>query len=179
MKKMCKNLLLVIFILSSCILASWLGTLYQRESRLPEWNASPLDYLPGQDTWQVLRVVDGDSILVRYRGKMQAVQLLYLNAPEKGRPHFEQSRQGLLDLIEGERVKIEFRIEKEERDFFGRLLAFVKVNGINVNLEMVRNGFASVYEPDDSTAARELLSAESDAKAAGYGLWANDGDRPS
>ena len=60
----------------------------------------------------------------------------------------------------------------EERDRYGRRLAYVVVDGERFNDELLRRGYARllVIEPNH-THARTMLRAELDAKRAGRGLW--------
>ena len=64
------------------------------------------------------------------------------------------------------------RFDDERRDQYGRLLAYVSVDGRFVNAELVRRGFARTLEiaPNTDEAAR-LDRLERRAGAAGLGLW--------
>jgi len=64
--------------------------------------------------------------------------------------------------------------EKYKEDKFGRILGYVFVNGVNFNLELVRNGLARVvlYEKRAKIKYQdELLSAEKSAKELRLGIW--------
>ena len=64
--------------------------------------------------------------------------------------------------------------EKYKEDKFGRILGYVFVNGVNFNLELVRNGLARVilYEKRAKIKYQdELLSAEKFAKELRLGIW--------
>jgi micrococcal nuclease len=76
-------------------------------------------------------------------------------------------------LLRGERVRLERDVE--ERDRYGRLLAYVYrvSDGLFVNAELVRQGYAQVLTiaPDVRHSARfEALARE--ARRRGRGLWA-------
>ena len=91
----------------------------------------------------VVRVVDGDTIRVIYRGKEERVRLLCIDTPEKGRAGFEEAAQAMRRLVEGRTVRLEFEEPGvEKRDRYGRLLAYVFVN---VNVEMVRLGHSRFW----------------------------------
>jgi micrococcal nuclease len=64
--------------------------------------------------------------------------------------------------------------DAEPRDAYGRLLAYVHRadNGLFVNLELVRDGFAVPLTFEPNTAHRdEIVAAATEAEAAGLGLW--------
>ena len=97
---------------------------------------------------RVVRVVDGDTIRVVYKGREEPVRLLTINTPEKGEPGFEEATEALGRLVvgdheEGRDVLLEFETPGvEARDRYGRLLAYVFVN---VNVEMVRLGHSPFW----------------------------------
>lgn len=116
---------------------------------------------------RVTRVIDGDSIEVDGR----AIRLIGINAPERGQPDYEPSRDALVHLLDGHDVRLEHDVEV--RDQYGRELAYVFLpDGRHVNEEMVRAGFAQVYTIAPNVAhAAELRAAEEEARTAGRGLW--------
>ncbi|MCK7469741.1 MAG: thermonuclease family protein [Desulfomicrobium escambiense] len=62
----------------------------------------------------------------------------------------------------------------EERDDYGRLLAFVRTEAGEIfNVTLVREGFAHAFLkfPFDEALRKELRAAESEAREAGRGLW--------
>lgn len=63
-------------------------------------------------------------------------------------------------------------IEVEDKDRYGRTVGRVFADGVDVNLEMVRRGFAWWYR---AYAKKDvaLAKAEAEAKNAGRGLWAD------
>jgi len=64
--------------------------------------------------------------------------------------------------------------EKYKEDKFGRILGYVFVNGVNFNLELVRNGLARVvlYEKRAKIKYQdELLSAEEEAREKRVEVW--------
>ena len=53
-------------------------------------------------------------------------------------------------------------------------MAYVYLDGVFINLEMVRAGYAVVYTvAPDVAHADEYLAAEREARAEGRGLWVN------
>ena len=92
---------------------------------------------------KVLRVVDGDTLRVNYKGKEEGVRLIGIDAPEsrpnkKAKNDAQRSGEDLKTITAmgkeatkyvktlvkpGDTVKIEFDVEK--RDKYGRLLGYV------------------------------------------------------
>ncbi len=124
-------------------------------------------------TAQVIDVYDGDTFTVELNGVRERVRLIGIDAPElNDSPQGPAAKLYLASLIAGETVDLVLGVK--ERDRYGRLLAYVCVNGLFVNLEMVRAGYASVWTyPPDVDHADEFLEAEREARAEGRGLWEN------
>ncbi|MBA5942372.1 MAG: thermonuclease family protein [Methanophagales archaeon] len=85
-------------------------------------------------------MIDGDTVVLR---DGERVRLIGIDAPEKGQPDSEAATRRLKDLIEGRYVTLEKDVEDKDR--FGRLLRYIYVNDTFVNLEVVREGYASVF----------------------------------
>ncbi|MFH1624734.1 MAG: thermonuclease family protein [Pseudomonadota bacterium] len=92
---------------------------------------SPLN---AQHTFQVARVVDGDTIIVNIFGKKERVRLIGVDTPETKHPkkpveyYGEDAYQFTKRLCEGERVRLEYDPNNKylkHRDKYGRLLAYV------------------------------------------------------
>jgi len=115
----------------------------------------------------VLRVVDGDTIDVEIKGERQRVRYIGMNTPERNEPCFDEATQANVDLALGKAVHLVSDVSETDR--YGRLLRYVYVGDVFVNLELVAQGYAEavLYRPDDRH--YELLS-ELEAKAAQAGL---------
>jgi endonuclease YncB( thermonuclease family) len=74
----------------------------------------------------------------------------------------------LASLVAGRRVGVRER----GRDAFGRVLAEIHVDSVNVNAEQVRRGYAWVFRRYSQDA--QLLGLEAEARAAKRGLWRDD-----
>lgn len=89
----------------------------------------------------VTRVIDGDTI---ESGEMK-IRLLGINSPEKGEKYFLEAKEFLEELIFNKSIGIEFR----GKDKYYRELAYLFFeSGKNVNVELVGNGFATIYYPE-------------------------------
>jgi endonuclease YncB( thermonuclease family) len=114
---------------------------------------------------RVIHVSDGDSITVRAGEVNMKVRLAQIDAPEQGQPWGTRAKQDLQGLVAGREVT--FTVTDEDR--YGRLVAQVQNNGVDVNRAMVARGAAWVY-PAYATDPG-LVVVESDARARQAGLW--------
>lgn len=121
---------------------------------------------------RVVRVADGDTVSVLdERNRQHKVRLFGIDTPERDQPHGSASRRALAKLVDNRRVGV----VTVETDSYGRTVGLIYLDGININLSMVRSGDAwwyRYYAPNE----RQLEQAEKEARNAGAGLWA--GDRP-
>ena len=128
----------------------------------------------------VTRVVDGDTIVVEVDGRRETVRLIGIDTPETVKPDApvecwgpEASSATATMLPEGTSVRLVRDVEA--RDDYGRLLAYVyrAADGAFVNLDLVRQGFATVLTfPPNTTHADDFVTAAEAAHAAQLGLWA-------
>ena len=117
---------------------------------------------------RVIRVRDGDSLLVRAAGKDIEVRLADVDAPERGQPHADQARKALIDLLQRRDVSVEVL----DTDQYHRKVARVRrlPDGLDINAEVVRKGNAWVYLR--YVRDQSLFALEREAKARHLGLWA-------
>lgn len=121
----------------------------------------------------VLRVQDGDSLLIRRRGQTrnERLRLSAIDAPERGQPHGDASRAALAALIDGEPI----RVVPVKKDRYGRLVGRVGVNERDIGLAMLEGGHAWYFRRYRRDLPVELRKpyerAEARAREAGIGLW--------
>ncbi|MCL5985387.1 MAG: thermonuclease family protein [Actinobacteria bacterium] len=114
-------------------------------------------------------MIDGDTF-VTYSGEV--VRLIGINAPERGRPFYIESKEALRVLVEDETIRLEADVQ--DRDDYDRLLRYAYVNGEMVNAKMIGEGFANIFTlPPNLRYAELFLSLERDAVKNGKGLWAS------
>ena len=122
---------------------------------------------------RVRAINDGDTLTLTDGRKVRLVQI---DSPELGRGECYSSaaRRALLALVPvGTHVTLEADPRLDQIDRYGRLLRYVRRNGLNVNVELVRRGAAVpyFYDGDRGRYASLLLQAARAAKAARRGLW--------
>jgi micrococcal nuclease len=124
----------------------------------------------------VVRAVDGDTIVVRLDGREQRVRYIGVNTPESVDPRREvqcfgkEAAERNRALVAGKVVGLEKDVS--ETDQYGRLLRYVAVDGVLVNAELIRDGYArSTTYPPDVRYAERFRALEREAREARRGLW--------
>jgi len=125
-----------------------------------------------KDTFTVARVIDGDTCVLENE---ERVRYLGINAPEEGDPYFEEATQANSDLVTGKVVRLE--PQDPSRDKEDRLLAYVFVNDVFVNEELVRQGYAHVQRPPRAEYRNKLLTAQRAAWQEALRIWARAAGR--
>jgi endonuclease YncB( thermonuclease family) len=125
------------------------------------------------DAAVVASIYDGDTLKLM---DGRRVRLLQVDTPElgSGECYSRAARTALLRLTPiGKRVVLEIDPRLDRVDRYGRLLRFVKRNGVNVNLELVRRGAAApyFYRGERGRYSSALMRAALSAKGARRGLW--------
>ena len=112
------------------------------------------------------KVSDGDTITVLDSEKVQhKVRLDRIDAPEKKQAFGEKSKQHLSEMVFGKDVRVEW----QKKDRYQRILGIVFIGEKDVNLQMVKDGFAWHYKFYDKTPA--YAQAALDAREKKIGLW--------
>jgi micrococcal nuclease len=124
----------------------------------------------------VERVVDGDTIQVRVDGRVETVRYIGVNTPELRHPLRGAEPGGReawtvnRELVAGKHVRLE--MDAQARDRYGRLLAYVWVDGVMVNAELVLRVYAQVMTvPPNVRYQRLFLALQREARQSGRGLW--------
>jgi micrococcal nuclease len=128
-------------------------------------------------TAQVVGTVDGDTFDARLpEGRVERVRMLGVDTPET-----KDRRTGVqcfgpeaaaytASRLHDRTVRLE--TDDERRDKYGRLLAYVYVDGRRLGDELLRLGYARLLIiPPNERYARTLVAAELDAKAQRRGMW--------
>ncbi len=127
---------------------------------------------PGPDTAVVTRVIDGDTIELE---SGERVRYLMVNTPEttggKNECYGSNAVTFNTDLVLNKTIEI--RLDAQPQDQFGRTLAWVTVDGMEVNTALVERGFACVLHisPNGDDRVQEFNSLEQSARLAKRGLW--------
>src|SRR3989344_1057557 len=133
-----------------------------------------------QDTFKVLKVVDGDTISVDVRGKKEVVRLLGIDTPESVDPRkpvqcfAKEATSKMKSFVDGKSVILVDDSTQGNRDKYNRLLRYVYLpDTVNtfVNGEMVKQGFAFSYRQYPTKMLNKFNNFEKYAKENNLGLW--------
>jgi micrococcal nuclease len=143
------------------------------------WSSRGGDPAPARDrVARVVRVVDGDTIVVALAGRTERVRYIGIDTPESVKPgspvecYAHRAAAANARLVARERVRLVRDVEP--RDRFGRLLAYVyRVRDrLFVNAALVGDGFARTLTiPPNVRFAARFRALAADARRAGRGLW--------
>ncbi len=95
----------------------------------------------------VIRVYDGDTLMVLSAGKRFKVRLVGIDAPEtpkrgnRGQPYSNKSRNYLKSLVQDKKLTL----TTYGKDRYDRLLGELFSDGQNINLAILQEGLAEAY----------------------------------
>lgn len=142
--------------------------------------------------WELSRTIDGDTLAVRHPddGNEELVRLLCVDTEEKGEAGTSATKPktafgvytagwaaGWFEPLEGEPhppvAYLGHEVGGEERDSFGRLLAYVWYRGCNYNLKLVREGWSPYFNKYGNSRVyhSEFVEAQSEAQREHLGIW--------
>jgi micrococcal nuclease len=131
---------------------------------------------PDPSVAQVLRVTDGDTIVVRFlSGAERRVRYIGVDTPEvfpEKECHGDEATNANNGLVAGERVRLVF--DRERTDRFDRLLAYVyrARDDVFVNAQLVARGHATVLTiPPNVRFAPEFARLQARARSERLGVW--------
>ncbi len=138
----------------------------------------------GGEAGPVLRVVDGDTLVVRIEGRAEKVRLIGVDTPESVDPrrpvqYFgKEASQFTRRLADGKRVALRGESGTGDRDRYGRLLRYVFLpDGTLLNSEIIRQGYGHAYLRFPFARMEEFRALERQARDHGLGLWAESAPR--
>jgi len=119
---------------------------------------------------RVVRVVDGDTI---WTEGGEQVRYIGIDTPERGESFYKEARLKNLEFVTVGVIVEVVVCRDEPRDRYGRLLAWVYVEGVDVAAEILRAGFGRrlVIPPCGLVKAQKYRAIERDAKSRGVGIW--------
>ena len=123
---------------------------------------------------KVVEVSDGDTVFVldQHRSSRK-IWLLGIDAPQLRQHYGEHSRQNLIKLVANEYVNVEYG----KRDRYGRIIGKLLKEGLDINLQQVRDGYAWHYKLKADEQSRQdfavYSNAEKEAKQKRKGLWSS------
>ncbi len=126
----------------------------------------------------VIVVIDGDTVLFKpdhYGAASRAflkLRLADIDAPEKDQPYGDAAIRALTALVLKQRVEV----DTVATDVYGRTIAHIRKDVVQVNAELVRRGYAWSLTRYRHNA--ELVDAQREARRTRRGLWQDDAPTP-
>lgn len=108
-----------------------------------------VDRAPEQVPITLVETIDGDTIKARVKGKVETVRYFLVDTPESKKPgmcvqpYAVEAFQRNNDLVKEGSLSLEVE-EGRTRDAYGRLLAYVYVDGKSVQETLIKEGYARV-----------------------------------
>ena len=131
--------------------------------------------------YEVIKVVDGDTIDVKIDGRVERLRLIGIDTPETvdsrkivqcfGREASDQAKS----LLAGAKVSLESDASQDSRDKYDRLLRYVYLeDGTSFNEHMIAEGYAHEYTYDLPYKHQQAFKdAEKKARETNKGLWSS------
>jgi endonuclease YncB( thermonuclease family) len=114
---------------------------------------------------RVVSVTDGDTIGVLVNNMERKVRLSDIDAPEKAQAFGSRAKMALSEKVFGKTVKVDVH----DKDRYGRYVGTITIDNKNINLEMVKEGYAWWYRQYSKN--YEFGKAEIEARNSKNGLW--------
>jgi len=130
--------------------------------------------------YQVVKVVDGDTIKINFDGSIESIRLIGMDTPETVDPRKpvqcfgEEASKKAKELLLNKKVRLED--DPTQYDKYGRLIKYVYLeNGEMYNKKMIEDGYAHEYTYDIPYKYQsEFQEAEKYARENKLGLWSDD-----
>lgn len=141
-------------------------------------HASDKSLARSAEEFQVIRVVDGDTIVVAINQKPETIRLLGINTPETVAPNRPvqcfgpEASARAKELLEKKIVRLESDSSQDDQDKYKRLLRFVFLEEENINEVLIRDGYAREYTyKTPHKYQQEFRAVQKSAKKNRLGLW--------
>ncbi|MCY8959986.1 thermonuclease family protein [Bacillus atrophaeus] len=127
------------------------------------------------------KTVDGDTIKVNYKDEVETVRYLLVDTPETKKPNScvqpygEDASERNKELVNSGKLQLEFD-EGDRTDKYGRMLAYVYVDGKSVQETLLKEGLARVayvYEPNTKY-IDQFKKDEQEAKSEKLSIWSKN-----
>jgi endonuclease YncB( thermonuclease family) len=134
---------------------------------LPTPLPTSLPASPGvYEEWSVVSVIDGDTLIAERNGTEETVRFIGIDTPERDTCGYGEAREALKDWVDHTTMRLVSGAETD-RDDYGRLLRYVEVNGTDVGLWLIQNGYAAArydyrsHQPHDRE--DDYIAADADS----------------
>lgn len=124
---------------------------------------------------KVIGVADGDTITVLHEQRPERIRLYGIDCPEKRQAFGNKAKWFISQLAFGKTAEV----EPVTRDRYGRTIALVRVDDVELNEKLVEEGFAWVYVAYcKSSRCHNWEILQLKAQVERRGLWKDDSPVP-
>ena len=125
-------------------------------------------------TGTVTSITDGDTVHVSTAsGVNLTIRLDGIDTPERDEPYSTQATRATRVMLLSKRVQL----QGTDVDAYGRLVARIVVDGVDVSVALVRDGLACHFTRYSSDGT--LAAAQKEAQRRGVGFWAQGAPKPA
>jgi len=121
---------------------------------------------------EVISITNGDTVSILVNNRPVRIRLAGIDAPEQNQDYGSQVNKYIGNLILGKKV----RANVEDMDNHGCLIGRVYLNNLDVNADLVKNGFAWAHSVNMED--RNLVKLQTNARNNKRGLWASPNPEP-
>lgn len=129
------------------------------------------------ELYNVVRVVDGDTIVVDFKGENKKVRLIGVDTPESVHQNSSKNtEEGKIaskytkSKLENKKVGLEFDVQEEDK--YGRLLAYVYIDGKMYNKILLKEGMAKIATyPPNVKYVEDFKKLQKEARENKTGFW--------
>lgn len=147
---------------------------------LPDKDESSSDFETSDNAkYKILSVTDGDTFRIDYEGVSTPVRMIGIDTPEVSHPaksvqcYGKEASDKTKEILIDQEVVLEQDVSETDR--YGRILAYVWLDGEFINEKLVREGYAfSSSYPPDVKYQEKLDEAEEYARTNNLGLWSEN-----
>lgn len=158
-----KKISIIIFLLGIVLL--FIGIFFINSSHKMSYKNTSVKN--AQTVLTVEKVLDGDTVVDNTN---RHIRYLGINTAEKGESYSKEAADFNKQLVLHKPIHLEF--DSETTDRYGRTLAYIFVDNIFINQQMVQNGLAITdFMQKNMKYQKELTDAQTYAKTHCLGMW--------
>ncbi len=135
---------------------------------------------PAPGTYQVVKVIDGDTIDVQIGKKVERIRMIGMDTPETVDPRKpvqcfgKEASARTKELLLNKHVQLVADATQGDKDKYARPLRYVILDGLNFNKRLIAEGYAHEYTYNIPYKHQAVFKAAQKAAQAGKkGLWAD------
>ncbi len=137
------------------------------------------DTVENREAVELVRVIDGDTIVYQKNDQNYTLRLLLVDTPEssttktgEAQPFGLEAKEYLKDILADETLHIEYEPVQEKTDKYGRELAYLFAGDIFVQKLLLEEGYARLaYESGEEKYFEILQKSETQANEDDKNIW--------